>query len=72
MSGNWECIVWAVLTLIFRCGSGKPGRHATVEVPDGLVHVIQLKVDEINNVEDELFDGLRSGEPVVIDSGSFA
>jgi hypothetical protein len=39
--------------------------QATVEVPDWLAHAIQLRVDEINNGEDELYDRLRSGKPVV-------
>jgi transcription antitermination factor NusG len=41
------------------------------EVPDGLVHAIQQRVDEINNAGGELFDVLKMGETVVIHSGPF-
>jgi hypothetical protein len=53
------------------CRLGKPGRLATVEVPDGLVHAIELRVDEINKAAEGLFDVLRSGEPIAIHSGLF-
>jgi len=41
-------------------------------VPDGLIHAIQQRVDEINNAGGELFDVLKMGETVVIHSGPFA
>jgi len=42
------------------------------DVPDGLIHTIQQKVDEINEAGGELFDMLKTGETVVIHSGPFA
>ena len=42
------------------------------EVPDGLVHAIRQRVDEINSAGGELFDVLKLGETVVIHSGPFA
>ena len=42
------------------------------EVPDGLVHAIRQRVDEINSAGGELFDVLIMGETVVIHSGPFA
>jgi transcriptional antiterminator RfaH len=41
-------------------------------VPDGLIQAIRRRVDEINAAGGELFDALKPGEPVVIDSGPFA
>ena len=41
-------------------------------VPDGLIHAIRQRVDEINHAGGELFDLLRMGETVVIHSGPFA
>jgi transcription elongation factor/antiterminator RfaH len=42
------------------------------EVPDGLIHAIRSRVDEINSAGGELFDVLKLGETVVIHSGPFA
>ncbi len=42
------------------------------DVPDGLVHAIQRRVDEINAAGGELFDVLRMGDTVTIHSGPFA
>jgi transcription antitermination factor NusG len=42
------------------------------DVPDGLIHAIQQRVDEINNAGGELFDVLKIGATVVIHSGPFA
>lgn len=42
------------------------------DVPDGLIHAIQQRVEEINNAGGELFDVLKMGETVVIHSGPFA
>ena len=42
------------------------------EVPEGLIHAIRRRVDEINNAGGELFDVLKIGETVVIHSGPFA
>jgi transcriptional antiterminator RfaH len=42
------------------------------EVPDGLLHAIQHRVDEINAAGGELFEVLKMGEPVMIHSGLFA
>ncbi len=42
------------------------------DVPDGLIHAIRQRVDEINDAGGELFDVLRTGEAVVIHSGPFA
>ena len=42
------------------------------EVPDGLIHAIQQRVEEINAAGGELFEVLKSGETVVIHSGPFA
>lgn len=41
-------------------------------VPDGLIHAIQRRVDEINEAGGELFEVLQTGETVVIHSGPFA
>ena len=42
------------------------------EVPDGLVHAIRQRVDEINSAGGELFKMLKMGETVLIHSGPFA
>src|SRR3990172_2882394 len=42
------------------------------DVPDGLVHAIRHRVDEINRAGGELFEVLTPGESVVIHSGPFA
>ncbi|MBU2609708.1 MAG: hypothetical protein KJ606_02000 [Chloroflexi bacterium] len=41
-------------------------------VPDGLIHAIRQRVDEINAAGGELFENLKQGEPVVIQDGPFA
>ena len=41
-------------------------------VPDGLIHAIRQRVDEINSAGGELFDVLKSGETVLVHSGPFA
>jgi transcription antitermination factor NusG len=41
-------------------------------VPDGLIHAIRLRVDEINLAGGELFDALKPGENVLVHSGPFA
>ena len=41
-------------------------------VPDGLIHAIHQRVEEINSSGGELFDVLRSGETVLVHSGPFA
>ncbi len=41
-------------------------------VPEGLVNAIRKRVDEINAAGGEVFDGLRRGEVVTIQSGPFA
>ena len=41
-------------------------------VPDGLIHAIRQRVDEINSAGGELFDVLSAGETVVIHSGPFS
>jgi transcriptional antiterminator RfaH len=41
-------------------------------VPEGLIHAIQLKVEEVNAAGGELFDGLKSGDVVYIQDGPFA
>jgi transcription antitermination factor NusG len=41
-------------------------------VPDGLIHAIRQRVDEINSSGGELFDVLKSGETVMVHSGPFA
>jgi transcriptional antiterminator RfaH len=41
-------------------------------VPDGLIHAIRQRVEEINSSGGELFDVLRSGETVLVHSGPFA
>jgi len=46
------------------------GREAA-EVPDGLIHAIRQRVDEINTAGGELFDVLKMGEMVVVHSGPF-
>ncbi len=40
-------------------------------VPDGLIHAIRQRVDEINAAGGELFEVLKPGEPVFIHSGPF-
>jgi transcriptional antiterminator RfaH len=42
------------------------------DVPDGLMHANQQRVEEINNAGGELFDVLKIGATVVIHSGPFA
>jgi transcriptional antiterminator RfaH len=42
------------------------------DVPDGLIHAIQHRVDEINDAGGELFDLLKMGTTVVVHSGPFA
>ena len=42
------------------------------DVPDSLIRAIQQRIDGINNAQGEFLDAVRSGEPVVIASGSFA
>ena len=41
-------------------------------VPDGLIHAIRQRVDEINFSGGELFDVLKSGQTVLLHSGPFA
>jgi len=41
-------------------------------VPDALVHAIRKRVSEIAQAGGELFDGLKSGDDVVIHDGPFA
>ncbi|MDP2977185.1 MAG: transcription termination/antitermination NusG family protein [Anaerolineales bacterium] len=41
-------------------------------VPDGLIHAIQRRLEEINAAGGELFDGLTSGDVVYIQDGPFA
>ena len=41
-------------------------------VPDGLIHSIRQRVEEINSSGGELFDVLRAGETVLVHSGPFA
>ncbi len=40
-------------------------------VPDSIVHAIQVRIDKINDVGGELFETLKQGDPVRIDSGPF-
>lgn len=40
-------------------------------VPDGLLHAIRRRVEEINAAGGELFDGLKPGEAVIIQDGPF-
>ena len=41
-------------------------------VPDGLIHAIQQRVQEIDSAGGELFDLLKPGETVMVHSGPFA
>ena len=41
-------------------------------VPDGLLQRIRRRIDEINKIEDRLFDILKPGDEVMIHSGPFA
>jgi len=41
-------------------------------VPDGFIHAIRQRVDEINLAGGELFDALKPGETVQVHSGPFA
>lgn len=41
-------------------------------VPDSLIHTIQHRVDQINAVGGEIFEGLKKGDTVTIQSGAFA
>lgn len=41
-------------------------------VPDGLIHAIQRRLEEINAAGGELFDGLTPGDVVYIQDGPFA
>jgi transcriptional antiterminator RfaH len=40
-------------------------------VPDELIQIIKLKVDRINDVGGEIFNGLEYGDPIVIRDGPF-
>jgi transcription antitermination factor NusG len=42
------------------------------DVPDGLIHAIRNRVDEINDAGGELFDFLKTGATVLVHSGPFA
>jgi len=42
------------------------------DVPDGLIHAIRHRVDEINGPGGELFEALKIGGTVVVHSGLFA
>jgi transcription antitermination factor NusG len=41
-------------------------------VPDGVIHAIRERVEEINSAGGELFDVLKPGETVLVHSGPFA
>ncbi len=41
-------------------------------VPDNLIQAIRLRVSEISQAGGEVFDGLKQGDPVDIESGPFA
>jgi transcription antitermination factor NusG len=41
-------------------------------VPDGLIHAIRQRVEEINAAGGELFDSLTPGETVIVHSGPFS
>ena len=41
-------------------------------IPDGMIHAIRQRVEEINLAGGELFDMLKSGETVLVHSGPFA
>ena len=41
-------------------------------VPEGLIHAIRQRVEEINSAGGELFEALKSGETVLVHSGPFA
>jgi transcriptional antiterminator RfaH len=41
-------------------------------VPEGLIHAIRRRVDEIRAAGGEIFDGLKRGEAVTIQAGPFA
>jgi transcriptional antiterminator RfaH len=40
-------------------------------VPDKLLNAIQRRVDDINTAGGEVFDGLRTGDPIAIHAGPF-
>jgi len=40
-------------------------------VPDGLIHAIRRRVEEINAADGEVLESLRHGEPVIIQDGPF-
>jgi transcriptional antiterminator RfaH len=41
-------------------------------VPDGLIHALQKRVEQVNAAGGELFAGLKRGDVVTIESGPFA
>jgi transcription elongation factor/antiterminator RfaH len=41
-------------------------------VPEALIHAVKKRVDEINSAGGEIFDGLKQGDVVEIQSGPFA
>ncbi len=41
-------------------------------VPDGLIHAIRRRVEEVNAAGGEVFDGLQKGDEVLIHDGPFA
>jgi transcription antitermination factor NusG len=45
---------------------------APATVPEGLIHAIQRRVEEVNAAGGELFDGLKSEDVIYIQDGPFA
>lgn len=41
-------------------------------VPDHLIHAIKKRVEQIDEAGGELFDGLKTGDPILISDGPFA
>lgn len=41
-------------------------------VPDNLIHAIRARVEKINQAGGEVFEGLQTGDPIVINTGPFS
>jgi transcription antitermination factor NusG len=46
--------------------------HEPATVPEGLIHAIRRKIDEVNAAGGEVFNGLHKGDSVLIHEGPFA
>jgi len=71
LHANLDCVglstlQWMPFSLGLVCFGGEPA-----SVPDGMLHAIRRRVDEINAAGGEQLDGLQPGDPVRIQGGPF-